>query len=196
MRKIVLSSVMAALLWAAPAHAALFTLDSYSISARTVDPGLVVWTQDLLAAPSVFTLDAVGDTFAANLFRIGTNERALNLDDLVPYLITVAFSFSTPEPGFGGSATGITGAAWLGTNFGYVVWDNPLLLAFGSTGLLSVSLSNGTFGLPGSTIVSATFKLLSADTPVSVPEPATWLLLGVGAAAAAAVRRRRHAQLA
>ena len=41
-------------------------------------------------------------------------------------------------------------------SFGYVVWNNPAVLSFGNGGLLSVSLSNAVFGLPGSTAISAT----------------------------------------
>jgi PEP-CTERM motif len=80
-----------------------------------------------------------------------------------------------------------------GQNFGYVLWENPLTLAFGQTGLLGITLTNATFGMPGSADIGATFKLLRADTATvvrSVPEPSAAMLLCVGVVAVLLCRRR------
>ena len=103
---------------------------------------------------------------------------AFNLDDLKPYPIAVDLAFSSPSL-VGGSMGGVTGA--LGP--GYVLWDNPLLLNFGTNGVLSVSLTNAIFGLPGSVPIYAQFTLVSPGTgggAVGVPEPASALLVGLG----------------
>ena len=161
-------------------EASAFTLNSYAVTVHTTDPGLVLWEKDLLSTPDPFTLTAVGESVTQKLFQLGTNE-------------TVAFNFVTPT--FQGTTRGITGAGWWKQSFGYVVWDNPLTLAFGNTGLLGISLTNSTFGLPGATDISATFRLVQADTvtsPTAVPEPSSSMLLSV-AAVGLLVRRRRLA---
>ena len=162
---------------AMPASAATFTLDHYSVELRDADPGLVVWADPIVTNPISFTLATVGASTTVPLFTLGTNESAQNWDDLVPYPIDVSFQFTAPA-GASGAVDGVTGSLFLG----YVSWDNPLALSFGNNGTLSVSLSPGLFTLPGSTTISATFKLLQAGTAtaVSVPEPATAMLLLAG----------------
>ena len=185
--------VVALLLVATPAQAALFTLESYSVDVRTEDPGLVLYENNLYSNALEFTLDSVGESKTFELFEIGTNETALNLDDLIPYEIDVDFNFSTPT-GFEGEANGITGAGWFIGSFGYVAWDNPFVLEFGNYGLLAITLENDKFRLPGSTTIDATFTLLRADGgtySTAVPEPTSALLLGIGVLAMSAVRRRQ-----
>jgi hypothetical protein len=177
---------------AAPAGAAQFTLSSFSVALRDADPGLVVWANPSSSDVDItFDLSSVGKSVSTTLFRIGSNEKAFNLeDDLQRYAIQVAFNFSAPA--VSGTATGVTGGGWLLKDFGYVDWKDPLKLAFGSTGLLSVALSDVKFWLPGSADVKATFTLLKADTPVySTPEPGIALLLLIGAGAVGVARRRR-----
>ena len=194
MLKLLSAFVVALFLVATPAQAALFTLADFNVTVHEEDPGLVLFEKEILSTPTSFVLDLVGQSKTFTLFELGTKETALNPDDLKPYDIEVDFDFSTPLPGFGGAANGITGAGWFFGSFGYVAWDNPLLLQFGNYGLLGVTLENTTFGLPGSTKVDATFTLLRADggTPTSVPEPASALLLGVGVVAMGAFRRQRR----
>ncbi len=187
--------VAASVLFAPAAEASVFTLDSYTVTLRDHDPGLVLWRQ-INTPGAVFGLDEASDPFSLSLFTLGTAERALNLDDLKPYGISVDFNFSQPDV-FSGRAVGITGAAWFGSSFGYVLWDNPLTLGFGDGGLLSIALTNAAFPLPGSANISGSFDLIresasGGPTPAPVPEPATLLLLGTGLAAAA-VRRRKAA---
>jgi hypothetical protein len=189
-----IAAIAAAFLFAAPARVAAssFTLSSFDVAYHKTDPGLVLWANPLVDELT-FSLDAVGQTYSKNLFEIGTDEKALNLDDLIPFSIAVNFLFTEPKPDFGGQSKGITGAGWWRNSFGYVLWDNPLILEFGQTGLLGVTLSHVTFGLPGSANVMANFELVRADAGVtSVPEPGTLSLLGVGVAAAAIARRKRN----
>jgi hypothetical protein len=179
------------LLWlgVTPASATEFTLDSISVALNTTDPGLVLFKDILLTSPVSFDLDGVGDSEVIDLFKVGTKEQAFNLDDLIPYGIKVNFDFSTPSPGFEGTAEGITGAI----GFGYVAWDNPLYMSFGNYGVLGAWLSHETFGLPGSATVKGTFKLVKADggSPNRVPEPTSALLFGLGAVAISTLRRAK-----
>ena len=174
------------------ARAMEFNLDLVDVNLHATDPGLVLWSSLIPGWNDPFSLDYVGDTESVDIFRLGTTEGALNTDDLVPYPIQVLLN--VVPPGATQAIQGLTGAAWFFGSFGYVAWDNPILFAFGQTGLLSVSLSSATFGLPGSAQISATFELMRADTR-TVPEPGTLALLGMGATfAAARVRRRRQAR--
>ena len=89
------------------AEGSTFTLSSLSVDLRDIDPGLVLtysppWTGDI-------ELNGVGATTTKELFKIGTSEQALNLDDVWPFAINVGFGFSQPSL-FSGSIAGITGA--------------------------------------------------------------------------------------
>jgi hypothetical protein len=178
-KRLIAPLALALLCLAVPAQAAHFTIDSYNVSLRDHDPGLVVWDLPVLAGPDLsFDLNTVGSSVTRTLFEIGTKEEALNWDDLKPYPIDVAIDFSSPT-GFGGSIAGITGNLLLN----YVMWDGPLHLDFGG-GILGVRLSNEVFKFGGSARVKATFTLEKASGgPVPVPEPSTMLLFGIGATA-------------
>jgi hypothetical protein len=196
-----LSVVLFALLLvgsARSAEAALFTLQSYTVSVHNSESGgLGLWTEKLLPAPKSFWLSHFGETYSASLFRVGTKEKDVDKDDEKTRPVTVGFSFSSPL-GFSGTAEGISGAVkWFG-GVGYVAWDNPLILKFGTTGLLQVTLMPAVFGVPGYSTVGAKFTLLRNDSPgpVGVPEPSTLLLMGAGIAGLAGLRRRRTGAIA
>jgi hypothetical protein len=136
---------------------------------------------------ATFDLSAADPVEQVQLFTLGTTEVSTDWDDLlIPRPISVNFVFSSPATG--GTTAGVTGSFGLG----YVIWDNPLLLPFDTTGLLSISLSNALFGVPGSAPITATFQLLSAGSGyVGVPEPSSILMMGAGLVALCVGRRRR-----
>jgi hypothetical protein len=197
-RRLVAPLVLGLLFLAAPAQAALFTLDSYTTTFNMNDPGLVLWQQNLLGTPTSFNLNTVGQSFTTDLFRLGTNETNLNLDDLKPHALNVNFKFSTPPPGFGGNLQGVSGGFWFKKGFGYAIWNNPLVLSFGNGGYLGISLTNATFGLPGSAVIQATFTLLQQSVtppppppPTQVPESSALLVMFTGLALCIAPGRNR-----
>ena len=186
--------------FASSASATTFTLADYDVDARSTDPGLVLWVEELLAAPFTFDLDTVGQTRTVELFEVGTKEGTVNLfEDTRSYPITVGFTFSSPVfPGGTGTATGTSaGHTILIADWATVSWNNPLVMAFGLTGQLGIWLENVSFGVPGSTTIDAKFKLLQQDVSAApVPEPASMILFGSGLAAGAAMLRRRRSRRA
>lgn len=172
------------------ASATAFTLNSYTVTARSADPGLVVSTTPLSPQPFGFALTNIGDTLTTGLFVLGSREVWTNPDDWIRYPITVAFDLAVPPQSFGGSVSGDAGAAWFLLSFGYAKWDGPALLPFGNSGLLSVSLEDVAFLLPGSALVDVTFTLVQQDTP-AIPEPSSLLLVGTGLLGVVARVRRR-----
>lgn len=184
---------------ARPAEATMFTLQSYSLGLHSTDAGgLALFSQNLLPAPTSFDLSTVGQSYVANLFRVGTIEPQVNYDDLQPRQATISFAFSQPLPAFGGTGHGISGALSFFGGIGYLVWDNPVTVSFGSSGLLQAALSQVAFGVPGSAVVSATFTLVRQDAgssspaPAGVPEPSTLLLMGAGFATLVGRQYRRR----
>jgi hypothetical protein len=177
---------------ATPAEATSFNLQSYTTAVRSSGLGLNVWTQNLFNTGTEITLENAGEEETHALFTLGTYEGSVDWDDWIPYAIGVGFNFSKPEA-FGGTAIGLTGAINIGYQLGYVLWDNPLRLAFGTNGLLDIILSSSHFSVPGKTTVYATFKLVRPDSngPVSVPEPGVLLLMAIGVAVALRVAPRR-----
>ncbi len=195
MKKLIAAALFAVLSvsGARSVEASTFTLSSLDIDLRTQDPGLVLWYSNPFSGDIV--LNGAGATATKKLFTLGTNEESSDWDDvLLPAAIAVAFSFNQPFE-FGGTMAGLTGSILNG----YVLWDNPLQLAFGpaGAGLLQITLAHASFGLPGKTDIYGTFKLLKdvpggTRPPTGVPEPATMLLLATGLGVAA-LRRRRAA---
>jgi hypothetical protein len=176
---VVLFCVAVSLLGVGSANATSFTLDSYSLSLNTTDPGLVLYWNPIQTTPTSFSLNNVGDTWTRELFTVGTNEDWTNLDDKTPKDIQATFNFSSPgitmlDPGKSVGKTGLFGLV----SWGEVKWTDPVVLAFGNTGLLSLNLQDVSFWTPGSADVCGTFKLVQADT--QVPEPGTMMLLGSG----------------
>jgi hypothetical protein len=195
-----------------------FRLESQSISVNSGPDGLAIETESVLA-PTEFTLN-VGQSFTLPVFEIWTDETTVNADDLVSSPISVAFSFSEPEPAFGagdphgGLTQGVIGRllVFLPVHYGSVSWGSPTTIPFGPNqdGELQVQLSNETFnsGLFGlkdgsgfGATVDATFTLVKAAStgssgtgpPGHTPEPAAlvvWAGLGLCAMAVAARRRR------
>jgi hypothetical protein len=202
--KKLLVSLAVVLLGAVPASAATFTLSDYIVDFHDTDPGLRLDVDDVAPKPTEFTL-AEGESTQFGLFRLRADESTVNDDDTTPYPITVGLTFTTPtyfQGNVTGSTVGITSGLFGFYQAGQVTWTDPVSLAFGTTGLLRVWLEDATFseglfwtGLSDNAdVIKAKFKLVRADTPPAVPEPASMLLFGSGLAAGAAVLRRRRAQ--
>lgn len=191
---------------AGSAGALMFELDNVEVSSHAFGDGLLIQTQSLVNQSKSFDLQLGGsETFS--LFEIWTTEGHVHPgEDTVPRDIAVAFTFSEPAPGFGGTVIGETYGtsdwAWvywlpIKVQYGIVEWpDEPQIFSFGlnGTGELEVALSGtafnrGLYGLsqcdPG--IVEATFTYKTAP----VPEPATLLLLGMGVLGVGVIGRKK-----
>jgi len=204
MRSLTVGLSLVIVLIAAPARAGSFTLSSLKVDLNQRGTALK-WT-NLLGESLSFDLNAIGQFVTVNLFQLSTKESSPDLRSLVsPHPIDVGLTLTSPSPGFSGSSFGLTGAGSFLHGVGQLVWTNPVQLSFGNGGLLALSLSNATFGLPGSAAISATFTLLQnspsptspslpSSSPVQVPEFFSALLVALGGGLFAMVRAlRAHA---
>jgi hypothetical protein len=226
MRKILMASVAAAAmaLTAASAHATVFTLDSYTITANIgnadSNSGLTVDTKNLLNTSGGLDIDlGATNPQTFDLFKIYTPESSVNQDDQNPVAITVSFDFSAPTPNTGGTVGGATQGNLILYGFfqdGSVNWNGDGVLnwtapGYANPGVMDISLSDGSFdtgilGLHGGSrdgyVVQATFDWQNDPNGVisagGVPEPATWALMigGFGLAGASLRRRRASATVA
>jgi hypothetical protein len=183
---------------ASSAGAFSFALDSFDVALRDQDPGLALWWEPVLTTPVSKEFE-VGDELTFDLFKIGTNEKYVNLfewdwstgsfveEDIEEFPIATTFNFSSPS--VTEAVSGFSDGKWrlLRDDYGLVEWDGPAEFAWGETGLFTIELSDVDFGTPGHDIVQATFTYESAP----VPEPGTILLMGSGLLGLAAYRRKR-----
>jgi hypothetical protein len=204
MRKYLLAAGAAlAMTMAQPAAAAVTYAGSYAVDPyNQADPGLILNVADAGAIGTNFStssLQTIGDTASAVLFKIYTLETSVNGDDLAAMPIQVDFTFTSPSF-LQGSVDGTTyGQSFFGIfQNGSVSWTGGHDFDFGNGGKVRVTLNDATFnagffGLnnkPGKGAeISANFELLKA---AAVPEPATWAMMIAGfGLAGTAIRRRR-----
>lgn len=192
------AALLAAGAYAAPALAAVtITGEVSDVQFGASDPGLVV-SASPVAFPT-FTLNDVGDFAEFTVLTVGTGETVVNLDDLVPLPLSVAFRFTNPTGAAGTPVTGntvgfiapFTACGFAQGGCGVAVFNAPSVFEFGQGGRFSVALSHAIFATPGSANVTGRFTLVSAP----VPEPATWAMMVLGfGAIGGAMRARRTAR--
>jgi len=173
------------------AGADTFTLNSYNVSLRTVDPGLVLYSTPILP-PTTWNLNVGQSTPEFNLFRVGTTENSVDLNtpgDRTHYPITVSFNWTAPPGTVPDTVNGETYGIWL-IQVGIVHWtDSPAVFNFGNGGQFNLALEDGAFRMQGSDVIEARLTYVSA--PAAVPEPATMFLLGSGLIGLAGFARRK-----
>ena len=164
MRRIVLA--VAALLSLSTAAQATTTIEggATNVTFNGSDPGLVVTVNPVNFGPFNLDLDpgtGTPSSFTTSVLTIGTDELTINLfEDTNSLPISVQFAFANPLGTTGSPITGETFGIWL-LDVGRVVWDGPSTFNFGNGGAFSLSLSNATFGSPGTANVNGTFRLIS-----------------------------------
>jgi hypothetical protein len=156
---------------ASSAMATLFTLDSYTVNFRDKDPGLELYVIDILPEPTNADLTA-GNSYAFDLFRVGTTEHYVNRDDRKAYDFSVNFAFSNPDD-LNEVVSGQSDGHWrlLRDDYGSVEWDGPATFTFGDGGLFTIALSDVYFGTPGSAVVGAKLNFASDAAPAPPPPP-------------------------
>ena len=175
-----------------PAHALLLN-GSFTVSAHSnAATGLAVGTTNyfgtnILGPTSSFTSLLVPDAgppafHFVDLFQIFAAESPpYAADDFVAQAISVTFNFTGAAAG-SGTVTGTTVANLF--DEGELHWNGPLNIALSNSRIVTISLSDAQFGDSFNGVVVA---------QLSVPEPTTLALFGVGLAGMLWRRRRAAA---
>lgn len=192
---------------ASQAQATTFT-GSWNLEYVNSDPGLALQIQTLNPTFD-FTLSPGNEVKTISLFKIYTNETAINPDDLADGDIKLTFNFSAPTPNSVDPITGTTNGYMEGLfgriQGGKLTWNNggvtQLHFGNGLTGLMTISVNGGEFnegglwgtdeGLSEALKVKGTFHW--DNDPIAAPEPASWALMIGGFGMAGATLRRRRA---
>jgi len=200
----VASAALALAVVAQPAAAAVNFSGNYAVTQfNSNGPGLNVSVSPNPGTLNFSMNDAPSILNNKQLFKIWTDEVAVNPDDYNGSTITVKFNFTAPAAG-SGEIGGVTQgeSSWFGFfQNGVVRWTGDETIDFGSYGVLKIHLDDAVFnegswwsldnGKRHGEFITADFSL--APAPISaVPEPATWAMMITGfGLAGTAIRRRR-----
>jgi hypothetical protein len=151
--------------------------------------------------PQNFTLTQAGDVgqFALGLVTFMEPDahgglKAAELDGLeIDATLAVSAPFAS-SLNFAGAVSATTGAVSDAASDFVITWD-PIQVAFGNGGLISVALNNLVFHDQSAMALNATVTLLRGEQLLApafaVPEPAGALLFGAALLGVGALRRRR-----
>ncbi|OJY60870.1 MAG: hypothetical protein BGP16_13160 [Sphingobium sp. 66-54] len=193
------ASVAALVVASVGAQATTFT-GSYTVNAdANENGGLGIQTANLFDLVAGFDLTSAAPSKTVDLFRIWTNEGAINADDFNARDISVDFAFTLPSAANGSIPGQTVGDAdwffgWVNES-GVLTWSDSKVFSFANGTQLQVELQDATFnwglidlreGYKHGANVKATFTLLPA-----VPEPATWAMMVVGFGLAGGILRSR-----
>jgi PEP-CTERM motif len=191
-------TVVATWCFSGSAFAIPFTLADSWLDLRDVDPGLVLNYEALIPDGTTYNLN-VGDTYMANAFKIWTNETAVNGDDTTAYGITAYFDWSSPvaDAQINGISRGIRTGFFGLLQYGKISWGGPVSVDFGNGGNFMLGLRNtnfngGLFGLRGGYGRAGIVGVRQRLNSVSVPEPGTLALFGLGLIAIGFARRKKR----
>ncbi|MCF7702196.1 hypothetical protein [Loktanella sp. M215] len=133
-------------------------------------------SQVFMSAPLSFGLDAVGDSFTADLFIVRTLQKALDGNDTMAKPFTLAFSFGQGTTSVSGTTYAQTAG---GMTYGVIDFTNGGFINLRDGTALRVSLNDATFnagpagtftpGKANGALVNATFTLSPVPVPASLP---------------------------
>jgi hypothetical protein len=123
-----------------------YEVASATVSADTVEPGLVIGSMVKPTVPGTgFTLSDSG-SFTFSLFDIWTDQTKISADDLISSPISATISFTNPLTG--AIVNGITvGGSWMKglSQWGILTWSGPVTIVIPGDRTFQVSLSDATF---------------------------------------------------
>ena len=132
--------------------------------------------QTFVSAPLSFGLDAVGDSFAADLFIVRTRQSTLDGNDTTARPFTLAFSFGQGDTSVSGTTYAQTAG---GQTYGVLDFANGGFINLGDGTALRIRLNDATFnagptgfftpGKADGALVAATFTLSPVPVPASLP---------------------------
>ncbi len=166
-----------------------YELASITFDLDNSDPDqLTLWADTSVSdGLSIFTLGD-GDSYAFEAFTIGSfDDRSGSGTVGVTRDVSATFSWIQPD-GAVGTVEGTAFATWK-PDTGNLDWAGPVMIDTGSV-VFEVALSNVSFDLPGSQVVTATITQNSSSAP-PMPEPQSALLFVVGGVVLAGAQRRR-----